>query len=169
MPEQLHPIPAEAAPSGNSNGGVLPGRDIREIVERSPEEAGAAVATNEMAWQAALRAKATGDSEVARRLRNAGVIGTGPMDGSQRDPMFARDDVLMCSPEEMAIIAEFNWAYEQQARGAFDAYRGQCVAIVNKTVLAGGIDLARITAEAAAKASVEPHRVAIFDVDPGEF
>ena len=163
MPEQLNPVPAHPA-----NGSVA-GSNLTELVEAAPEAAGEAVAANEAAWQAALRAKARGDTEVARRLREAGVIGTGPMDGSRRDPMFDRDDVLMCSPEEMEVVHDFNWAYEQVALGAFNDYAGQCVAIVNKTVLAVGGDFSRMRAEASAKAGVDPDRVVIFHVGCGEF
>jgi hypothetical protein len=170
MPEQINPSsPPVAEPEVRDGGGTRPQGDIRALVELSPEEAGAAVAANEKAWQAALRARAQGDSEVARRVRAAGLIGDGPMDGSARDPFWNRDDVLMCSPAEMETTEQFNWAYEQQARGAFDAYAGQLVAIVNKTVLAVGGDVEKIVAEAAAKAGVEPQRVAIFQVDGGEY
>ncbi len=178
MPEQLDPAPAPAVPAtmrddagpiGQAGGTVPPQRDLREIVESAPEAVGEAVAVNEKAWQAALRAKARGDTEVARRVRAAGLIGDGPMDGSRRDPMFDRDDVLMCSPEQREINAEFNWADEQQAAGAFAAYAGQYLAIVHKTVMAVGADISRMRAEAAARAGVEPYRVAIYHVDTGEF
>jgi len=134
-------------------------------VVSDPEAAGEAVAANEKAWQAALRAKARGDTEVARRVRAAGLIGYGPMDGSERDPFWNRSDVLMCSPEEKEIVHDFNWADEQRARGAFDAYAEECLAIVNKTVLGVGRDLNRMIAEAAAKAGVDENRVVIYHVE----
>jgi hypothetical protein len=177
MPEQLDPTPREAPasafreapPAAGKGGGAPPNGDIRAIVESAPEEAGEAVAANEKAWQAALRAKARGDTEVARRVRAAGLIGDGPMDGGPRDPFWNRDDVLMCSPEQMEIVADFNWADEQRARGAFDAYAGECLAIVNKTVLAVGRDLNSMIAEAAAKAGVDESRVAIYHVEVIDF
>jgi hypothetical protein len=82
-----------------------------------------------------------------------------------RDPFWDRDDVLWLSPEQREVNADFNWATEQEARGAFDAYLGKLLAIVNKTVLAVGEDAVTIRAEAARKAGVEPYRVAIYLVE----
>ena len=82
-----------------------------------------------------------------------------------RDNPFAGDEVLESCPLEKEIIAEFNWAHEQQAKGLFEPYAGQYLAIVHKTVHAVGVDIVAMRAETAAKTGVRPERVAIFHVD----
>jgi hypothetical protein len=78
-------------------------------------------------------------------------------------PFVSPADILEVSPLHREVITELRWAYEQCERGAFDAYLGQYLAIVNKTVQAvGDPDTARD--EAARKAGVAPERVAMFYV-----
>ncbi|HKI31747.1 MAG TPA: hypothetical protein VKA46_07755 [Gemmataceae bacterium] len=170
MPEQLEPPATEvAAPpvAGDVAATGATGGSVRELVDRAPEEAGEAVAANEKAWQAALRAKANAEPALGKRLKAAGLIGTPISSGS--DFLWDPDDVLEVGPVQKEVIRDLNWGQEQFARGAFDAYRGQLVAIVNKTVLGVGRDEGQLVAEAVAKTGVAPHRVAIFDVDSGEF
>lgn len=172
MPEQLEPAAAEVATpraeSGNATAQCARG-SAQELVDLVPEEVAKAVAGNEKAWQGVLRAKAEADPELGKRLKAAGLIGTPTGSGSLRDFLWDPNDVLEVGPVQKEVIRDFNWAQEQLVRGAFDAYRGQLVAIVNKQVLAVGTDEGRMVAEAAAKAGVPPHRVAIFDVEDVEF
>jgi hypothetical protein len=82
----------------------------------------------------------------------------------ERLPPFIRsDDVLMVGPLHREVNVELRWAYDQLERGAFNAYVGQYLAIVNKTIQAvGEADDARD--EAARKTGVAPERVALFYV-----
>jgi hypothetical protein len=84
-----------------------------------------------------------------------------------RDDVFDDGEVLECTPEQMEIIEEFNWADEQQAKGLFTPYEGKYIAIVHKTVHAAGADICAMRAETAAKTGVKPHRVAIYLVESG--
>jgi hypothetical protein len=84
-----------------------------------------------------------------------------------RDDPFEDGEVLECTPEQKEFIEEWRWAIEQHVRGCFAAYEGQHVAIVNKKVYAAGTDIPAMRAEAAAKAGVKPHRVAIYLVESG--
>jgi hypothetical protein len=88
--------------------------------------------------------------------------------GARRDPFWDRDDVLEVSPLHKEIIGELRWASEQEAQGAFDAYAGKYLAIVNRAVQAVGGDLDRVIDEAARKAGVSPGRVALFHVEAME-
>jgi hypothetical protein len=81
----------------------------------------------------------------------------------QLPPFVTATDVLEVGPLHREIVAELRWAYEQCARGAFNAYLGQYLAIVNKTVQAVG-DPGDARDEAARKAGVPPERVALFFV-----
>ena len=99
------------------------------------------MAANEKAWQAALQDPGGG------RFRGQVAAGAGRRidrrrpDGRQRaQPIWNRDDVLMCSPAEREAIAQLNWADGRCASGAFDAYRGDSLRLSNKTVLAVGGD-----------------------------
>jgi hypothetical protein len=79
-------------------------------------------------------------------------------------PPFVRpDDLLEASPLHREVVAELRWAHEQCERGAFNAYHGQYLAIVNKTVQAVG-EADRARDEAASRMSVPPERVALFYV-----
>ncbi len=79
-------------------------------------------------------------------------------------PPFLRSaEVLEVSPLQAEVTAELRWAYVQGERGAFSAYLGQYLGIVNKTILAVG-DSAYARDEAAKKAGVPPERVALFYV-----
>ncbi|HEX5269534.1 MAG TPA: hypothetical protein VFW33_03555 [Gemmataceae bacterium] len=72
------------------------------------------------------------------------------------------------SPLQAEVTAELRWAYAECDRGAFSAYLGQYLGIVNKTVHAVG-DAACARREAAKKAGVPPERVALFYVGGEEF
>jgi hypothetical protein len=171
MPEQLDPPAAEVATpriEGGNASDPAP-RSARELVDLAPEEVGHAVAANEKAWQAALRARAKADPELGKRLKAAGLIGVPLGRGCPSNFLWDPNDVLEVGPVQKEVIRDLNWSQEQLARGAFDAYRGELVAIVNKQVLAVGRDESRMVAEAAAKTGVPPHRVAIFHVETGEF
>jgi hypothetical protein len=86
-----------------------------------------------------------------------------PLAGEQLPPFVNPADVLPVRPLHLEIITELRWAYEQCERGAFNAYLGQYLAIVDKTVQAvGDADCARD--EAASKTGVPPERVALFYV-----
>jgi hypothetical protein len=78
-------------------------------------------------------------------------------------PLVRPTDILEVGPLHREVIAELRWAYEQCARGAFNAYPGQYLAIVNQTVQAMG-DPGRARDEAAGKTGVPPERVALFYV-----
>lgn len=172
MPEQLEPAAAEGAvpqaENGNAPASCARG-SAREMVDLVPEEVARAVAANEKAWQAVLRAKAEADPELGKRLKAAGLIGVPLAGAGVRDFLWDPNDLLEVGPVQKEVIRDLNWCREQMARGAFDAFRGQCLAIVNKTILAVGYDLERMIDEAATKAGVPPHRVAIFDIETGEF
>jgi hypothetical protein len=85
-----------------------------------------------------------------------------------RDDPFGDGEVLESGPLEKEITEEFNWADEQQEKGLFAPYEGQCLAIVHKTVHAVGADISAMRAETAAKTGVRPERVAIYHVDTFE-
>jgi hypothetical protein len=81
----------------------------------------------------------------------------------QLPPFLRSAEVLLVSPLHAEVTAELRWAYVEGERGAFNAYLGQYLGIVNKTVLAVG-DSMYARNEAARKAGVPPERVALFYV-----
>ncbi len=88
-----------------------------------------------------------------------------PVNGTARDPFWAREDVLEVGPREREVIDELRWAHEREADGAFAAYAGKYLGIVNRIVQAVGGDPARVIDESARKAAVPPERVALFHVE----
>ncbi len=172
MPEQLDPLAADVATpqaAGADPTGQRAAPSAAEVVALAPEEVAKAVAADEKAWQAVLRAKAEADPELGKRLKAAGLIGVPLAGAGVPNFLWDPDDVQMLSPAERETNQDLQWAFDEEVRGAFDAYRGDLVAIVNKKVLAVGRDEGRMIAEAAAVAGVEPNRVVIFEVDSGEF
>ncbi|HKI34707.1 MAG TPA: hypothetical protein VKA46_22815 [Gemmataceae bacterium] len=91
-----------------------------------------------------------------------GTVATG-LTREQLPPFVSPTDILLVSPLHREVIAELRWAYEQCERGAFNAYLGQYLAIVNRTVEAVG-DPGCARDEAANKTGVPPERVALFYV-----
>lgn len=72
------------------------------------------------------------------------------------------------SPLHKEVIAELRWADEQEAKGAFDAYAGRYLGIVNRALQAVGGDPTKVIAEAATKTGVALERVALFHVECAE-
>lgn len=81
----------------------------------------------------------------------------------QLPPFLRSAEVLLVSPMQAEVTVELRWAYAQGEQGAFNAYLGQYLGIVNKTIQAVG-DAMYARSEAARKTGVPPERVALFYV-----
>jgi hypothetical protein len=67
-------------------------------------------------------------------------------------------------PVEEEALEEWVWVLQERAKGRFDEYAGQHVAVVNKTVLGSSLDPNLLRQYLAEKHNIDPRRIVIFSV-----
>jgi hypothetical protein len=84
--------------------------------------------------------------------------------------MLRGSEVLWIGPFHRAILDDLLWAREQSASGAFDDQLGKYIAVVNRKILGSGFHAYNLVQQITKdNPEIEPARIALHYVDPGEW
>ncbi len=63
------------------------------------------------------------------------------------------------------VLADWQWVYEEVSNGGFETYRGQHIAVVNRTVLDHDSDQLALRQRVAGQHTLDPARIVVFYVE----
>jgi hypothetical protein len=69
------------------------------------------------------------------------------------------------SPPLPEVLGDWQWVYEEVSKGAFEAYRQQHIAVVNRTVLDHDTDQLVLRQRVSGRQGLDPARIVVFYVD----